>query len=921
MKINDKYALKINTFLAVLLFLIPFNFFTQNCTNCTTVITANSNANITLTGGQSLCISSGVLYTGNIVLNGGVLCNEGTVTNIIFNSGVFNNYSLFNKNGALNINSNGNLSINCYASSKISINGPFNFASTNSQNSLNININQGSRFAVKQSFNASKGNLFINIGASDPLGISSETFFNIGGQFNISNTFLNFQNAPKSIVNIFGVMSLDNKLSKTILNNGSFNINNSLNIGGNGQNSGVVTITNNYQFNISNHFNSSYNNGTLTVNNNQNFSIGKSLTISKNNNTFYNNKILSVKQDVNIENGSISNTGTITARDFETKFGIFNNNNLSLINRDFLLSNSQGIVNNNGLINISRDFNNVGTLNFGVNSFLNTKNYFNSNNAIINGPSTIPDSLSYAKLFMSGTSQNNGFVNGKILAYSSSLIGNVSNTGYGFNQVVNGNKIANSVVFAAVSVGPNLPIAINCFLQQQFYSLSAASSSTAICSGGSVNLTSQFLKKISFTFPPFPPFWLSPITFTFNIPQTIPNTSYTWQPGNLIGQNQTVSPLTNTTYTVFVNFGGCIYTKTVNVVVSPNTVNIAANQPGLLCFPSPGLSINSTINVPAYLGLQWYLNGSPISGATLASYSPTQTGNYYLQVIGSSCPTVFSNTISIFPKPNVTIVSSALGICSGNPVSFTATVGPGSGSGFTYQWTQNAINVGTNSNLYSTATAGNFVASVTNSNGCVGISNSINIVVSLNLFANAGPDQIYVATPVPIGGVPNCATGGVPPYSTLWSTNTGFATGNINQCNNTVAPSSNTIYTLTVTDASGCTANDNVLVVRFSNVISYIVPKKNIDGGYQLPVSNKVYFKFEEEYKSSFLSYKIFDFNSLTPNIQPANVACSLTPSLKNLGDNRYFIDITTCSLQLTKFYLVEVTNDKNEKFYFKFLN
>ena len=571
-----------------------------------------------------------------------------------------------------------------------------------------------------------------------------------------------------------------------------------------------------------------------------------------------------------------------------------------------------------GFTEVSDSLHNVGVINLGQGSFVNTANYYNVSTGTISAPASVSDTASYAKLIISGVSNNATYINGRVIVHDQTLVSTISNIGYGFDQISNANRIGNTVLFAAKSVAPGTgtgggsptPVS-SCPLIAALYQLNASASSTAICPGASVNLSSQLNFQI----------------FSIIFPINIPSNSYTWSPtasfSNPTQQNQVVSPTSTTTYTVKVSvFPGCFFTKTVNIVVTPNTAVIAANQTGLLCFSSTGLVLNSTITSGGLSTLQWYLNGNPISGATNANYTPTQAGTYLLNVSGT-CGVANSNAITIFPKPTVSISSNFLGICNGNPITLTANLGANSGSGIVYQWTQNTSNVGTNANTYLASSAGNYAVTATNSNGCVGNSNSITIAVSANLFANAGPDQIYVSTPVSIGGNPSCATGGVTPYSYAWSTTAGFVSGAVNQCNNTVAPSATTIYTLTVTDASGCQAKDDVQVVRIGNVISYIVPKKSVDGGYQIPVTNKVYFKFDEEYKNNTISYKIFDYNITAPGNQPANVLCGLNTSLKNLGDNRYYIDLTTCagSLSASKYYLVEVTNDKNEKFFFKFLN
>lgn len=76
--------------------------------------------------------------------------------------------------------------------------------------------------------------------------------------------------------------------------------------------------------------------------------------------------------------------------------------------------------------------------------------------------------------------------------------------------------------------------------------------------------------------------------------------------------------------------------------------------------------------------------------------------------------------------------------------------------------------------------------------------------------ANAGPDTtVCLGASVPIGGLPNAATGAAP-ITYTWTPATGLS---CTSCANPVAtPSSNELYTLTIEDDTGCVATDQVLV-------------------------------------------------------------------------------------------------------------
>jgi len=58
---------------------------------------------------------------------------------------------------------------------------------------------------------------------------------------------------------------------------------------------------------------------------------------------------------------------------------------------------------------------------------------------------------------------------------------------------------------------------------------------------------------------------------------------------------------------------------------------------------APNISISNGVLSSSYgQGNQWFLNGTPIAGATFSSYAPTQTGNYTVQVTIDGCPSPLS---------------------------------------------------------------------------------------------------------------------------------------------------------------------------------------------------------------------------------------------------------------------------------------
>jgi hypothetical protein len=170
------------------------------------------------------------------------------------------------------------------------------------------------------------------------------------------------------------------------------------------------------------------------------------------------------------------------------------------------------------------------------------------------------------------------------------------------------------------------------------------------------------------------------------------------------------------------------------------------------------------------------------------------------------------------------------------------------------------------------------------------------------LAANAGADVfISFGSTVTIGGSPS-ASGGSTPFVYAWSPSSYLnATTAINPVSSAI---SNMTYTLTVTDQQNCIAKDMVDVLLATDFPCAVL-KKNLDNSYFEVKNGYLYFKHEEEYVSSSLTYSVFDKSRNVVNAPLGN------GSTKKIGDNRYILDCR--NLVTGQYYILEVMNGKNE--------
>jgi hypothetical protein len=66
--------------------------------------------------------------------------------------------------------------------------------------------------------------------------------------------------------------------------------------------------------------------------------------------------------------------------------------------------------------------------------------------------------------------------------------------------------------------------------------------------------------------------------------------------------------------------------------------------------PTPAVPVvtqnGNTLSVDATMGIQWYLNGSPIAGATSSTYVPMANGDYSVVLSNGSCASAMSNAVT-----------------------------------------------------------------------------------------------------------------------------------------------------------------------------------------------------------------------------------------------------------------------------------
>jgi gliding motility-associated-like protein len=274
--------------------------------------------------------------------------------------------------------------------------------------------------------------------------------------------------------------------------------------------------------------------------------------------------------------------------------------------------------------------------------------------------------------------------------------------------------------------------------------------------------------------------------------------NYTWSNSSTTAS---ITGLTAGTYTVTVSdANSCTSTSSVTitepaVLAASTVVNSNISCSGL----SDGSATASAIGGTSPYNYAWS------NSATTASITGAAAGTYTVTVSDANACTSTSSVIITQPT---TLVASAstiqnVTVFGLNDGSATVNVTGGTAS-YTYSWS-NGGNSATINNLFS----GTYSVTVTDQNGCTSVSQTTvnepgSIILAMrldsNVTCNGGMN----------GGAGVSVTGGVKPYTILWSNSL---------TDSTITGLSAGTYTVTVTDANGGTAVNDTTITEPAQLI------------------------------------------------------------------------------------------------------
>ncbi|MES2514817.1 MAG: gliding motility-associated C-terminal domain-containing protein [Bacteroidota bacterium] len=254
------------------------------------------------------------------------------------------------------------------------------------------------------------------------------------------------------------------------------------------------------------------------------------------------------------------------------------------------------------------------------------------------------------------------------------------------------------------------------------------------------------------------------------------------------GLTATACPGATSNYTATLNVSDCSgtitsYSSAVQVSVTPTPTMPIVATPTAVCRGS-----SSVLSATGATSYSWMPGGATTASI---SVSPTVTTTYTLTRINGSCSTTQTISLVVNANPTVTATRSTPVLCSGGTATLTG------GGASTYIWNPGGL-VGTSVTVSPTITT-QYTVTGTTSFGCTG-TRTISIAVSTSPTITASASS------------PTACSGSALTLSASGGNTYNWMPGSLSGASVVITPTVNTTYTVTGTNAAGCTGTNTVSI-------------------------------------------------------------------------------------------------------------
>lgn len=290
--------------------------------------------------------------------------------------------------------------------------------------------------------------------------------------------------------------------------------------------------------------------------------------------------------------------------------------------------------------------------------------------------------------------------------------------------------------------------------------------------------------------------------------------SYAWsQPGTL-NDPYTPAPIATPTATDWYVLSltdptaGCEYSDSVMVNVAP-AFSLSVSPSTTSCSIS-GIPLEATPSSGSNIAYAWSPNNGTLSNASVANptATPTQTTTYSVTATsGDGCVDTGQTTITVGQLFDLDVSAAQSAVCPGQSAQLTATLN-GAG-GVIYSWSGAGLNdAGIADPVATPVQTTTYICTVTDPSSNCQLVDSVTVMVNSGYGADAGLDATVCSTL----GYQLTVQHNVPGATYSWS-----PAANLNSSiiqSPTIMVEATATYTVTVTDAIGCTVSDQVTITR-----------------------------------------------------------------------------------------------------------
>lgn len=378
-------------------------------------------------------------------------------------------------------------------------------------------------------------------------------------------------------------------------------------------------------------------------------------------------------------------------------------------------------------------------------------------------------------LLAATTTQTNVAINGGATG-SASVTVTGGTTGYTYSWSPSGGTAANASNLVAGTYTCTITDANGCSIQKtvtitQPSALVATTSQTnVLCNGATTGVASV---SVSGGVTPY---------------------SYSWTPN--AGSGPSLNGVAAGTYVCTItDANGATSVKTITIT-EPTALTATTSQTNVSC--NSGLNASATVVVSGGVSSYTYL-WSP-TGGTSATANGLIAGAYTCLVTDANGCTIQKSFTITQPAP-LTATTTQTNVAINGATTGSASVNvTGGTSGYTYSWSPSGGTGATASNL----SAGTYTCTITDANGCI-VTKTVSITQPAALTATTSQVNV-VCNGLATGSASVTVSGGVSPYSYLWSPTGGTAATATNLTAGT--------YTCTITDANGAVLTKTIIITE-----------------------------------------------------------------------------------------------------------